>query len=66
MFSWSCSHCLVGTMPFHDCSVLISDMTSTQSDVSQEQSSLMPVAHGLRIVHLNCRNLLPRKNEIFN
>ena len=65
-FSWPCPHCLVDTMPFHDCSVLTSDVTSTNSDVSQEQSSLMPVAQGLRIAHLNCQSLLPHKDEIFN
>ena len=53
-------------MPFHDYSVLASDVTSTDSDASFEQSSLMPVAHGLRIALLNCRSLLPHKEEIFN
>ena len=65
-FPWPCPRCLVGTMPFHDCSVLTPDVTSTNSDVSQEQSSLMPVAHGLCIAHLNCRSLLPHKDGLFN
>ena len=53
-------------MPFHDCSVLTSDVTSTNSDAGFEQSSLMPVAHGLRVAHLNCQSILPHKDEIFD
>ena len=65
-FSWCCPRCLVGTMPFHDCSVLTSEVTSTDNDDSFEQFSLLPVAHGLRIAHLNCRSFLPHKEEIFD
>jgi len=53
-------------MPFHDCSVLTSEVTSTDSDASIEQFSLMAVAHGLHIAHLNCRSLLPHKEELFD
>jgi len=53
-FCWCCPRCLVSTMPFHDCSVLESDVTSINSDVTFQQSSLMPAVHGLRIAHLNC------------
>ena len=38
-FSWCCPCCLVSTMPFHDCSVLTSEGTSTDSDASIEQLS---------------------------
>ena len=53
-------------MPFHNCSVLTSEVTFTDSDASFEQSTLMPVAHGLRIAHLNCRSFLLHKEEIFH
>ena len=51
----------------HDCSVLESDVTSINSKVTFQQSSLMPAVQGLRIAHLNCwKSFLLHKEEIFN
>ena len=40
-FSWCCPRCLAGTMPFHDCSVLTSEVTSTDSDCSLLSSPVL-------------------------
>ena len=45
---------------------LTSEVTLTDSDASFGCISLMPVAHGLCIGHLNCRSFLPHKEEIFD
>ena len=65
-FSCCCPSCVVKMMPFHDCSVLTSsDAISVYSDDNSFDSLVFPQrSGGVRIAHLNCRSLLPHKEEI--
>ena len=61
-FTWNCSHCITGCLPFHDCSFLTSEdsmVTCFDNNYFSTVSSLVQANNGLCIAHLNYRVFYP-------
>ena len=67
-FSWHCPSCTVKLFQFHICSVLTACgyVSVNSEDTNSELSAYSEKCGGVRIAHLNCQNVLPHQEEIFN
>ena len=64
--SWNCPRCMAKSLPFNGCLFLSSEdsiLAGIDNDISDDLG-LPRAITGLRIAHLNCRNLLSHKDEV--